>query len=53
VYGDFLGAVVEAGTHRITFRFRPRSFRYGLISSALGLVLVLFVVPFAMGRWTL
>ena len=52
VYGDFLGAVVESGTHRITFRFRPRSFRYGLISSAVGLLLVLCVVPFAFGRGT-
>jgi hypothetical protein len=52
VYGDFLGAVIEGGTHRITFRFRPRSFRYGLISSALGVVLVLCVVPFAFGRGT-
>jgi hypothetical protein len=52
VYGDFLGAIVEGGTHRITFRFRPRSFRYGLISSGLGLILVLCVVPIAIGRGT-
>jgi hypothetical protein len=47
VYGDFLGCVVEAGTHRVAFRFRPQSFRYGLISTALGLLLVLCVIPFA------
>jgi hypothetical protein len=52
VYGDFLGAIVEGGTHQITFRFRPRSFRYGLISSGLGLVLVLCVVPFAIRHST-
>jgi hypothetical protein len=50
VYGDFLGAIVDGGTHRITLRFRPQSFRYGLISSGLGLVLVLCVVPFALRR---
>src|SRR5262249_36987659 len=49
VYGDFLGSVVEAGTHRITFRFTPPSFHYGLISTALGIVLLLCVVPFAFG----
>jgi hypothetical protein len=52
VYGDFLGAIIEGGTHRITFRFRPRSFRNGLISSGLGILLVLCVVPFALGRGT-
>jgi hypothetical protein len=47
VYGDFLGYVVEAGTHRVTFRFAPDSFRNGLLLTAFGLVLVLCAVPFA------
>jgi hypothetical protein len=48
VYGDFLGSVVEAGMHRITFQFRPASFRYGLIATAIGIFLVLCVMPFAL-----
>ncbi len=47
VYGDFLGCVVDAGTHRVAFRFAPRSFTNGLLLTAFGLVLVLCVVPFA------
>jgi len=47
VYGDFLGYVVEAGTHRVTFQFRPKSFYRGLIVTAAGLLLVLGMVPFA------
>ncbi len=37
---DFLGCRVEAGAHRVTFRFMPRSFVYGSIVSAIGLVLL-------------
>ncbi len=37
--GDFMGAVVPAGTHRVRFEFSPRSFRFGLLLSALGLFL--------------
>jgi hypothetical protein len=51
VYGDFLGYVVEAGTHRVTFRFRPQSFYLGLVVTAAGLLLVLGMVPFAF-LWT-
>jgi hypothetical protein len=47
VYGDFLGYVVEAGVHRVTFRFRPRSFYVGALATAAGLLLLLFVTPFA------
>ncbi len=46
VYGDFLGCVVEAGTHRVTFEFRPRSVAYGLILTAIGLVIVACVAAF-------
>lgn len=47
IYGDFLGYVVGPGTHQVTFRFSPRSFRYGLLATAFGLLLILCVVPFA------
>jgi hypothetical protein len=39
VYGDFLGCVVEAGTHRVTFAFAPDSARQGLQLSLAGLSL--------------
>ena len=39
VYGDFLGCVVEAGTHRVTFAFAPDSARQGLQFSLAGLSL--------------
>jgi hypothetical protein len=41
VYGDFMGAVVEPGTHRVALRFEPQSLRIGGALSAAGLVLVL------------
>jgi hypothetical protein len=47
VYGDFMGSVVGPGTHRVTFRFQPRSFDRGLWVTAFGLLLVLCAVPFA------
>lgn len=37
VYGDFMGCVVEEGTHEVVFRFDPLSFRAGLWLSALSL----------------
>ena len=37
---DFLGCVVEAGTHRVSFHFMPRSFVYGSLASAIGVVLL-------------
>lgn len=44
VYGDFMGAVVEAGRHEVHFRFDPASLRIGralsLAAAALALVLL-------------
>jgi hypothetical protein len=37
---DFLGCVVEAGAHRVTFHFMPRSFVYGSLASAIGVALL-------------
>jgi hypothetical protein len=36
--GDFLGAAVDAGTHRVEFRFSPRSFAIGSLLSAVGAI---------------
>jgi hypothetical protein len=47
VYGDFLGCVVPAGTHQFTFRFKPKSFQYGLLTTGVGLLIVLSLIPFA------
>jgi len=41
VNGDFMGCVVPAGEHTVTFTFSPASFRYGLGLSGLGLFLTL------------
>ena len=49
VDGDFLGCVVDAGVHRVTLQFMPRSFIYGLIATCLGSV-ALAVVAFARMR---
>ena len=38
IHGDFLGCLVEAGTSRVEFRFRPESFTRGLYMSAAGVV---------------
>lgn len=38
VNGDFMGAVVPAGAHSVTFFFAPFSLKIGLALSALGLV---------------
>jgi hypothetical protein len=40
VEGDFLGCVLDAGYHRVTLRFMPRSFVYGSIVSAIGAALL-------------
>jgi hypothetical protein len=40
IEGDFLGAVVDAGVHRVEFRFMPRSFVFGAAGSAAGAVLL-------------
>jgi hypothetical protein len=47
VDGDFLGSVLEAGVHRITFEFHPRSFTYGLLLTTVGLVVLLCLIPAA------
>jgi hypothetical protein len=44
---DFLGCVVEAGTHRVSFHFMPRSFVYGSIVSATGVALLAGVLIIA------
>lgn len=45
IHGDFVGALVEAGTHRVDFRFMPRSFVWGAATSGIGvLVFVLTLV---------
>ncbi len=44
VEGDFLGCRVEAGVHRVTLRFMPRSFVYGSIASAVGAALLAAVL---------
>jgi hypothetical protein len=41
---DFLGCVVDAGAHRVTLRFMPKSFVYGSILSAIGAALLAGVV---------
>jgi hypothetical protein len=40
VEGDFLGCVVDGGVHTVTLRFRPRSFLYGAMLSAIGAALL-------------
>jgi hypothetical protein len=40
VHEDFLGCVVPAGSHRVAFRFRPRSFVYGVALSGVGVLLL-------------
>ena len=38
INGDFLACVVDAGSHRVEFRFQPRSFARGRLMSAAGLL---------------
>ncbi len=40
VYGDFMGAVIEPGEHEVVLRFRPKSFRNGLLISIGGIFLL-------------
>jgi membrane protein YfhO len=47
VNGDFLGCVVEAGSHRVELRFLPRSFVLGAFISAGGLVCLALLAAFA------
>jgi hypothetical protein len=44
VEGDFLGCLVDAGVHRITLRFMPRSFVYGSIVSVAGAIALVGVL---------
>ena len=46
VEGDFLGAAIDAGVHRVEFRFMPRSFVVGAVGSLAGLVLLAGAVFF-------
>ncbi len=47
VYGDFMGCVVEAGSHEVTFRFQPDSIRWGKFGSVAGVALALLGFAFA------
>jgi hypothetical protein len=38
---------VPAGTHQLTFQFKPKSFQYGLLTTGVGLLIVLSLIPFA------
>jgi hypothetical protein len=40
VEGDFLGCLLDGGVHDVDLRFRPRSFVYGSIVSAIGAALL-------------
>ena len=46
VEGDFLGAAIDAGSHRVEFRFMPRSFVVGAAGSLAGVVLLAVAVFF-------
>jgi hypothetical protein len=52
VYGDFIGGVVEAGRHRVTFTFAPAAVRQGLRISlaSLGLTVAL-TMAIGRGHW--
>jgi len=49
-YGDFIGSVLEAGTHEVVLRFAPASFRIGLWLSTLTVALVLAVATWRQRR---
>jgi len=46
VEGDFLGAAIDGGVHRVEFRFMPRSFVIGAVGSLVGVVLLVGAVLF-------
>jgi hypothetical protein len=48
--GDFLGAAVDPGSHRVQFDFQPRSFALGIALSILGAVVMLVVALAGRGR---
>ena len=49
VYGDFLGLVVEAGTHHVSLEFSPTSVKVGAQITALGL-LITFAAAICISR---
>ena len=44
VEGDFLGRLVDAGVHRVTLRFMPRSFVHGSVLSAVATALLVGIL---------
>jgi hypothetical protein len=46
VDGDFLGASIQPGSHRVEFRFQPRSFTIGIALSAVGSLALLIIAMF-------
>jgi uncharacterized membrane protein YfhO len=45
--GDFMGVVLDAGAHRVEFRFAPRSFAIGRGISVVGIGVVLAIALYA------
>ncbi len=49
VYGDYLGCLVDAGSHRVTFTFAPASarngFRLSLVGVAMTMAVTIFLAP--------
>jgi hypothetical protein len=47
--GAFISVAIAPGTHRVQFDYAPKSFRLGLVASALGVAMLagLFVAPLA------
>jgi hypothetical protein len=50
VNGDFLGCVVEAGTHTVHFVYSPSSIRYGRLLSRIGFGLALLIAAISAGQ---
>jgi uncharacterized membrane protein YfhO len=42
--GDFMGVLVEPGEHQINLNFQPESLRYGRLTSAFGLSLMVVLL---------
>ncbi|HUG90103.1 MAG TPA: 6-pyruvoyl-tetrahydropterin synthase-related protein, partial [Planctomycetaceae bacterium] len=45
VHGVFRGVELDRGKQRVEFRFRPASFRWGLVATTAGLLLTLGLIP--------